>query len=165
MGDGTTSGNEAGYFGRVNNNAAFSQFGGYNVTDSLVSQNEPSGSETISYLWHSVQGYSDIGTYYGNGVTDGPLVNTGFKPALVIVKSFTGGTGSWEVLSSAYEQNNPIDRFVRLDQGISSTSATMVDFCSNGFKVLDVTSRVNVQGRRYIYMAFAESPLKYSLSR
>ena len=44
-------------------------------------------SETyIAYCFTEIQGYSKIGSYKGNGNTDGPFVYTGFKPAWVMIK-------------------------------------------------------------------------------
>ena len=37
--------------------------------------------EQIAYCWHSVDGFSKIGGYIGNGNNDGPFVYCGFKPA------------------------------------------------------------------------------------
>ena len=122
-------------------------------------------TDWIAYCWHSVPGYSAIGSYSGLGNSDGPYIYTGFKPAFVLMKSLSGGTGSWEVIDNASEPNNPLDTFLRFDQTQVRTTATFADFYSNGFKVLDTTSRINVGGRTYLYMAFAESPFKYSLGR
>ena len=46
-----------------------------------------SGENYIAYMFTSIKGYSKIGTYTGNGSTDGTFVYTGFKPAFVIAKS------------------------------------------------------------------------------
>ena len=40
------------------------------------------------------KGYSKIGSYIGNGNTDGPFIYTGFKPAFVMIKNHTTGAYS-----------------------------------------------------------------------
>ena len=46
--------------------------------------------EYINYCFNSVEGYSKIGSYIGNGNANGPFVYTGFKPAYVMIKRATG---------------------------------------------------------------------------
>jgi len=43
-----------------------------------------SGYNHIAYCFHSVEGYSKVGSYTGNGSTDGTFVYTGFRPAYVM---------------------------------------------------------------------------------
>ena len=53
-----------------------------------VEQNDvmnKNNSDFVMYSFRSIQGYSKIGTYTGNGNADGPFVYTGFKPAWVMV--------------------------------------------------------------------------------
>ena len=40
----------------------------------------------VAYCFAEVPGYSSIGSYTGNGSTDGPFIYTGFKPAFVLFK-------------------------------------------------------------------------------
>ena len=40
-----------------------------------------------------------------------------------------------------------------------------IDFLSNGFKVNDNQDDINASGETYIYLAFAETPFKYSNAR
>ena len=49
------------------------------------------------------------------------------------------------------------------EQSISGHNST--DFLSNGFKVRGTSTRYNVSGDNYIYLAFAETPFKYSNAR
>ncbi len=52
----------------------------------------------IAYCWHSVEGYSKIGSYEGNSNADGTFVYTGFKPALVMIKNLDGAGNHWVVI-------------------------------------------------------------------
>jgi hypothetical protein len=40
-----------------------------------------------------------------------------------------------------------------------------MDILSNGFKIRGTGANINANGGTYIYMAFAEVPMKYSLGR
>jgi hypothetical protein len=44
-------------------------------------------------------------------------------------------------------------------------TANSIDLLSNGFKLRDTNSSRNASGATYIYMAFAETPFRYSLGR
>ena len=54
-----------------------------------VDTNESSHA-MIAYCWHNIVGYQKFGTYTGNGNADGPYVNLGFRPRLVITKMTNG---------------------------------------------------------------------------
>ena len=49
-----------------------------------------SSGDFVAYCFHSVEGFSKFGTYTGNGSTDGPFINTGFRPAYVMIKRADG---------------------------------------------------------------------------
>ena len=40
----------------------------------------------VFYAFHSVEGYSKVGSYTGNGNADGPFIYTGFQPAFIMLK-------------------------------------------------------------------------------
>ena len=42
------------------------------------------GNDMIAYCFHSVEGYSKVGSYTGNGNVNGTFVYTGFRPAYVM---------------------------------------------------------------------------------
>ena len=50
------------------------------------------GQDFIGYCFHSVAGYSKVGSYTGNGTTQ----ITGFKPAWILIKS-TVGNDNWRL--------------------------------------------------------------------
>jgi len=117
----------------------------------------------VAYVFHSVQGYSKIGSYTGNGNADGPFVYLGFKPAWVMVKR-TNTTGAWEIYDSARNGNdsNPINDRLRANdnaaENTDDTSDYVSDFLSNGWKIRTNSGNWNTSGHTYIYMAFAEHP-------
>jgi hypothetical protein len=114
-------------------------------------------TQHIAYCWHSVPGYSSIGSYVGNGNADGPFVYTGFRPAFVMYKR-TDVANDWVIKDSARNVYNP----TKLDLYPSTTQAEIshsdIDFTSNGFKLRNALASSNASGGTYIYMAFAEHP-------
>jgi len=124
------------------------------------------GSNVI-YCWHSVEGYSKIGTYTGNASTDGPFIYTGFRPAWIILKNATSGGGgkSWVINDSkrvGYNADNPR---LRADTSGIEDDTGRLDIFSNGFKLTQTYAEANQSGQTFLYMAFAESPQKFSNAR
>ena len=124
----------------------------------------------IAYCFHSVDGFSKVGSYKGNGQHsgNGPFVYTGFKPAYLMVKR-TDATGHWWIKDSARDATNDTTDYLRADGNNaddvgwgSGSSGGNVNFNSNGFKWDGNYSEMNASGGTYIYIAFAETPFKYS---
>ena len=117
----------------------------------------------ITYAWHSVPGYSSIGSYTGNGSADGPFVNCGFKPAFVMIKNTTN-SNSWVIIDNQRSPFNPSHQAIRADstgEEITNQETNFgIDVLSNGFKPKtsgneNVNSN-NAPSNKYIYMVFAE---------
>jgi hypothetical protein len=121
----------------------------------------------IAYCFHSVDGYSKVGSYTGNGNANGPFVHCGFKPAWVMIKR-TDSAENWWVLDNKRNPYNAVDTALRPN----ATAADVVsptkyeqDFVSNGIKLKTADLDVNASGGTYIFLAFAESPFKHSHAR
>jgi hypothetical protein len=124
-----------------------------------------SSDTMIAYCFAEIESYSKFGSYIGNGSTDGTFVYTGFRPAFVICKK-TSGANSWTIQDNARNINNPVSNYLLADDsGAEGTSGLNFDFVSNGFKLRTTSGAVNASGASHIYMAFAESPFKYSTAR
>ena len=117
-----------------------------------------SGDGFVAYCFAEKQGYSKFGSYTGNGNTDGTFVYLGFRPAWVMRKVATGGTGGWAIYDNKREPENVMDKELFADTSSAEGSFTQMDFLSNGFKFRTSNSAGNGSGQTYIYMAFAESP-------
>jgi hypothetical protein len=115
-------------------------------------------STYIGYLWRSVQGFSAMGKYTGNGNADGAFVYTGFKPAMVIQKMSSSAGYSWHIFDNKRDTYNPIDKRLFPDATDGDSTSTNVDFLSNGFKFRSTATGYNGSGNTFIYMAFAEAP-------
>jgi hypothetical protein len=160
---GSLSGN---YSGALNETAKFNSYPfttANSTTIGLTSgqpDRNPSGQEMIVYAFHSVAGFSKIGTY--TGIASGNVtVTTGFQPDYVMVKCASHATTNWEIhdtkrvygATGAYRlranNNSP-------DAGFNDSP---IKFTSTGF-YLDSSVTANsyvdydANGRTYIYMAF-----------
>ena len=129
----------------------------FSVGTSATTNN--SSAEYLTFCWHSVEGFSKIGGYTGNGNADGIFVYTGFKPVWLITKK-TSGSGNWCIMDSTRSPINPLGFFINADSGIAevTTSTRQTDFLSNGFKFRGANDATNLSGQSYIFMAFAEHP-------
>jgi len=115
-----------------------------------------SNDSQIGYCLVEKQGYSKFGSYTGNGDADGRFVYTGFKPAFVMTKYYSGNGHGWHMQDNkrdGFNYNN--HRLFANSTGGEETSVRM-EFLCNGFKYRDNDGNGN--GFKYIYFAFAESP-------
>jgi len=163
----------ASYYIQVNSNVA------EGVGNNIWNQTDPtssvftvgtdlsvSGGTYVAYCFAEIEGYSKFGSYTGNGSADGTFVYTGFRPAFVMLKR-SDGTSSWSIRDNTRNDENPADLELRADSSVAeyTESGGGVDLLSNGFKCRTTTGGNNASGGTYIYMAFAETPTKYSLGR
>ena len=131
-----------------------------------------SGVDYIAYCFHGVDGYSKVGTYSGNSSDDGTFVYTGFRPAWVLIKCYAGHSSQeWVLLDNQRPQYNVVNKFLYANaSNAEDSNLRNVDFVSNGIKMRSggtagTGGPVNISGRDYIYLAFAESPFKTANAR
>jgi len=123
------------------------------------------GVDYVAYCFAEVEGFSQFGSYIGNGSADGTFVYTGFRPAFVLTKSATEAR-NWVIIDTTRDPNNLADQ--NLEPNTSNaefTNADDMDILSNGFKMRTANPGANGNGQTIIYMAFAENPFKNSLAR
>ena len=139
-------------------------------TDTLFEYNTSAATNNdnmIAYCFHSVEGYSKIGTYSGNNdSTDGTFVYTGFRPAWVLIKLYNSAGQWWGVYDSARDPDNLVTQRLwwNASNGESAYSGDELDFLSNGFKLRGNYSSINAS-YNYLYLAFAEQPFKFANAR
>ena len=109
-----------------------------------------SSDELIACCWHSVAGYSKIGTYTGTG-SAGKSVTTGFQPSWLVIKR-TNGTGDWNTWDA--ERGNQSIVWANGNNAEATNSAYEILFNSTGFVVNATTSFANGNNDSYVYMAF-----------
>ena len=118
-------------------------------------------AEMIGYAFHSVDGYSKVGTYIGNGSTDGTFVHTSFAPAFILWKNITDANTNWIIFDNKRDTFNPNDDALYPNATTAEEEDYDVDFLSNGFKFRNTSSWANSNGKTYIYLAFASVPFKF----
>ena len=125
-----------------------------------------SASNYVAYCWAPVAGFSQFGSYTGNGSADGPFVYLGFRPKYILIKCTSSGydwvvydssTGAYNVVS-----NNLWPNLSNAEYSNTASTGLLIDFLSNGFKIRGTNTEVNNSGLTYIYAAFAENPFKYA---
>jgi hypothetical protein len=138
----------------------------------LPTTNDYNGTSTLQlwYVFAEVAGYSKFGSYTGNGSTAGPFVYTGFRPRYIMIKaSTTVSNGNWMIFDTTRNTYNTANAFLRANlsdaEGVGGAAGDYLDILSNGFKLTSTPDSINGSGSSYIFMAFAESPFKYSLAR
>tara|TARA_E500000331_G_scaffold344117_1_gene379934 strand:- start:155 stop:1195 length:1041 start_codon:yes stop_codon:yes gene_type:complete len=155
--------------GTLNSTSAFGNSSYTASTNSIfyVGSGAPTNASSVtyvSYLLHSVKGYSKFGSYTGNGSLDAPFIHLGFKPAWLMIKR-TDTTNSWVMFDNKRNAFNVVDKHLfanTTDPEDSSANYNEVDFLSNGFKLREDNNTINASGGTYIFMAFAESPFTNS---
>ena len=119
----------------------------------------------VAYCFAEVAGYSKIGSYTGNGSTDGPFVFTGMRPAFILIKN-SSSTGYWVIFDVARNTYNAMtSQLWPNGNDAESNTYGVIDAVSNGFKLRNTAAGYNDSGSTYIYMALASNPFKYSLAR
>ncbi|MDP6770713.1 MAG: hypothetical protein QF704_08475, partial [Anaerolineales bacterium] len=132
----------------------------------MYATNKSGSHAMVAYCFHSIEGFSKIGTYEGNGNNNGPFVYTGFRPAYILIRRYDVGN-SWIIQDDARSPYNTVKAWLNADDNTDEyTGWTGLDMVSNGFKPRDGSANtMNASGGDYVYMAFASSPFKYSNAR
>ena len=82
--------------------------GSYNEPTSTLfstSNNISPDAAHTAFCFRSIQGYSRIHHYHGNGNADGPFIHTGFRPSMILYK--TRGTDNWRIIDDQRLGYNP----------------------------------------------------------
>jgi hypothetical protein len=131
-----------------------------------ISRVNSSSEDYIAYCFHNVDGYCKIGTYVGNGSSDGTFIFTGFRIAWLIIKNVDFAE-IWPMFDNKRDafniSQNPL--YADLSSTESAASSRGVDFLSNGFKIRGTDTSVNRSGDTHLYLAIADQPFKYSNAR
>jgi len=118
------------------------------------------GGTFVAYCFAEKKGFSKFGQYEGNASTNGPFINTGFKPAFVMMKGIdSGGSDNWNLCDNKRVGYNAANWRLYPNATAGENTTSLVDLLSNGFKLRVSSTDVNADAKTYIYMAFAEEPL------
>tara|TARA_A100001391_G_scaffold161735_1_gene120704 strand:+ start:355 stop:2820 length:2466 start_codon:yes stop_codon:yes gene_type:complete len=124
------------------------------------------GDNYLMYCFASVEGYQEIGRYVGNGSSQGTFINTGFRPAFVLIRRIDS-SGNWILMDQARNPSNPVNERLRAEvSNQRSTSYNTAYFFSNGFQLQDqYDGSWNNNDSSYFYLAIARHPYKTSNAR
>jgi hypothetical protein len=131
----------------------------------------PASVDYVAYCFAPVSGYSNFGSYTGNGSTDGPFVYTGFRPRWVMIKASSASSSAynWMIVDTARATYNGVGPYLYANlsdaENSTGTVSDIVDITSNGFKLRGIYTSTNWSAVTYIYCAFAESPFQYARAR
>jgi len=161
-------------------NAAFASlstvFGNTEPTNSIVTLGTHAQvnylNEThIAYCFHSVKGLRHIGVAHGDTYNyNSYYVHTGFRPKIVMLKRYDGGTDDWHVKINDWDRQdyyaarhgfNPTGtnnwRFNAATKAQADTNY-LVEFYATGFKIRTINGSSN-QLDQYLFWAEAERPM------
>lgn len=109
------------------------------------------GTDTyITYCFHSVEGFSKIGTYSGTG-SDQAITGLGFQPDFVLIKR-TDTTGNWTISDSARLTSGE-SKFLYPNLNNAESVSTPITMESDGFSMDGSGGDYNASGGTYLYMA------------
>jgi len=125
-----------------------------------------SGGTYVAYCFAPIAGFSAIGSYTGNGSSDGPFIYTGFRPRWLMIKNSTTAGTVWLLLDTSRAPSNVVaNALFAEDSAAEGSGSTWADVLSNGFKIRNTSSSSNTSSNTYVYAAFAENPFKNALAR
>ena len=114
-----------------------------------------SAGDTIMYLWHSVPGLQKFGSYTGVNSADGPYLDLGFRPTIIMFKNISSGSTEWVILDNRRDGYNGGNNILFPSTGDVENATQYGDFLSNGWKFRINSSYVNSTDT-FIYAAWAE---------
>ena len=110
-----------------------------------------SGTNMIAYCFHSVPGYSKIGSYTGTNAA-GNFIYTGFQPRFLLTKRSSAAGGGWNIFDSTRGTDKRL--YPNLSNAEGTDSPEIVTFNSNGF-TFNTADSWNNGSYTYIYLAIA----------
>ena len=116
-------------------------------------------NDFIMYSWHDVPGLQKFGSYSSNNSTDGPFIELGFRPALILIKESGASGQSWNICDTSRNSSNPANKVIALNSNAAEYSYTTFDILSNGFKIRTNDNGWNGSSSTFIYAAWAEAPV------
>jgi len=126
------------------------------TSTTMVPYLNTNGQAYISYLFASLPGISKVGSYTGDGTTDGSkVIDCGFTSGarFILIKRTDGG-GSWYVWDTARGIVAGNDPRLKLESTDEEASFDNVDPHSSGFSVVG-SGINNINGANYIFYAIA----------
>ena len=105
----------------------------------------------LAYCWHSVTGYSKVGSYTGQ--TAGVTITTGFQPSFIMIKS-SSNVEHWAILDTERGTGKCLNP--NLSNAESDSTLNTFTVSSTGFSFPHqntADAMLNENGYQYIYLA------------
>ena len=122
--------------------AAFSDSAFAQTSTTIKTAYTTSAYDFVAYCFAEVEGFSNFGSYVGNGTSK--TVVTGFEPAFIIIKASSAAPyGNWMMFDNkrgTYTGKNPL--YVNLSNAEGGGSGNEVKFLENGFELGDRRAHV-----------------------
>ena len=132
----------------------------FEYNTSALSNND----NAIAYCFHSVEGYSKVGSYIGNGNADGTYVHLGFRPVFILLRE-SGNARNWVISYDHSTYYNGVTQSLFPNISQAEDANTRLDFLSNGFKLRTTSTSWNNNSGNFIYYAIGDQPAKFSNAR
>lgn len=129
----------------------------FSVGTSNDTNGTTNSAEYITYLWHDVPGLQKFGKYIGNNSADGPFIELGFRPSIILFKSTASGK-NWFIYDTERDSYNVVENYLIPDSAGAEAQFDTLDILSNGFKFRTNDGSFNASGAEHIYAAWAEAP-------
>ena len=129
--------------------------------NTFAAESGTTGVDHIAYCFDdTVQSgaYQKFGTFTGNGDADGPIVETGFEVAWLMIKQTSGSGNHWVIKDNIRSTSNPRQERLKANQNIAENTGADVDFLTNGFQIRSASNEVNDNTETYLYWAIAADP-------
>lgn len=110
-------------------------------------------SSMIAYCFHSVAGYSKVGSFVGTGVA-GLKIDLDFEPAYILTKRVSSSGASWSIIDNKRSTGSDKKNYLQANSNAAeTTSSTGITFNTDGFTFNG--SSFNTNGATHMYMTFA----------
>jgi len=109
----------------------------------------------VAYCFRSVPGVCKIGSYEGNGASDGVYISLGFRPRWFMVKNLDTAGQDWRIYDSTLDAANPNIEFFKANTNAAQISSSGFDFLADGVKARDNNAGFN-SAATFVYVAFAD---------
>jgi hypothetical protein len=146
-----------------------------------------SGGSYVAYVFTSIPGYSKIGSYIGNGLTQGPFVYCGFQPQFILAKR-AFSSADWSAFNTSRVDYNVGNEYAiplntksstivvyghalnYMNIGVNGLSnnffgSSVINISATGFYYNSNTAnnnQLNSSTAQVAYIAFAKHPFKTS---
>ena len=123
-------------------------------TSDVFTSDHTNNEDMIAYCFHSVSGYSSIGSYSGTGSSGNAITGLGFQPNWLMVKRTDVSGASWIIFDHRRVESDGDQSALAADTTTAEFDYN-VDFTSDGFTLNTTTTNANASGtNNYIYIAF-----------